>query len=370
MIGGLTSWRAVASSVGLALGVLLAACGSEISVAQPKETGYGDAPSVEVTGTTDAATPAPAERPRDGVDADTPRSDSDAGGASAPGVDVADAAVPVATAPDAGRAPASSVKLPTLRERHLLDEPRFNVTRPVDLTQVEGPLPIVVWANSGCSRDDAAGSPLFERWASAGFVVLSLSGELGLGVFDLLALLETTTAADHARLIDWVVAQNAAGPYAGKLDLTRIVVAGNACGGRTALEVLSTDTRPAGALVLSGSSARTGVNDALVKSIAKPVGYVVGGDEDLASDGAAADYAALRDTVPAMLVRRRAGDLQTLSASPGVLREVADIALDWMDLLLYGVEPAFQALTSANVCGACTPGDWKLEAKQLDTLKH
>jgi dienelactone hydrolase len=270
----------------------------------------------------------------------------------------------------AARAPATSRKVAVSSEAHLQEAPYFNITRPTDLSVLGGePLPVVVWANGGCLRLDIPWQPLFERWAAAGFVVLSLSANPdGDPSGGLLSMFGSTTDAEHRALIDWVVAQNASGPYAGKLDVARIVVAGNSCGGVTALQTAAKDERPAAAFVLSGSSAVGSVDTEVMKAISIPVGYVIGGEEDIAGVNARADYAATREGLPAMVVSRRVGDHLTVSSDATVLPEEAEIALTWMDLALYGTRAAHDALHSKDVCATCTPGDWTLTAKSLATL--
>ena len=248
-----------------------------------------------------------------------------------------------------------------------MDAPTFNVTRPMSLSALDGkPLPVVVWANGGCFRSDFTWAPLFERWAKAGFVVLTLTGTGGDD--DLASMLSTTTKTEHAQLIDWVIKQNESGEYAGKLDTSKIVVAGNSCGGVTALEVAGSDERPAAVFVLSGSSAVGSVNKQIMENVKVPVGYIVGGDEDIAGANAAGDYDAMKDGIPAMIVHRREGDHQTVSTDEKILPEDAEIALNWLDLALYGTKAAHDALTSPNVCDKCTPGDWKLQSKNLEKL--
>lgn len=51
-----------------------------------------------------------------------------------------------------------------------------------------------------------------------------------------------------------------------------------------------------------------------------------------------------------------------------ILPEVAETALNWMDLTLYGTKEA-AALRSPNVCAKCTPGVWKLKSKNLEKLQ-
>jgi hypothetical protein len=246
------------------------------------------------------------------------------------------------------------------------EEPVFNITRPEDLDAPGFLLPVVVWANGGCFRSDFTWKPLFDRWAKAGFVVLSLTGTGDEN--DIASMLEQTDKTHHAALIDWLFTQQETGEYAGKLDLERIVVAGNSCGGVTALEVAAEEDRLAAVFVLSGSSAVGSVNAEVMKAINIPVGYIVGGEEDIAGANATGDYEAMNDGVPGMIVNRNEGDHQTVSTDPMIAPFVGEIALDWMDLALYGTKAAHDALTSPNVCNSCTAGEWMLTQKNLDKL--
>jgi len=244
------------------------------------------------------------------------------------------------------------------------DAPTFHVTRPSDLGSRDEGMPVVVWANGGCLRSDFLWVPLFNHWAEAGFLVLSLTGEGQ----DVVTMLQSTTNADQKKLIDWVVAQNEDGPYAGKIDLDRIVAAGNSCGGVTSLELASQDDRIAAVFVLSGSSAVGSVDTSVMEKISVPVGYIVGGSEDIAGENAKGDYEAMKEGLPAMIVHRREGDHFTVSSDEMILPENAEISLNWLKLALYGDQKAYDDLTSEDVCEVCTPGDWTLESKNLESL--
>jgi poly(3-hydroxybutyrate) depolymerase len=268
-------------------------------------------------------------------------------------------------APASDRPPATSLSLPIKTEK-VTEAPTFNITRPEKLDE-GGPFPVVVWANGGCFRSDFTWQPLFERWAKGGFVVLHLTGTGGMD--DIASMLQTTTKAEHKALIDWVDTQNKSGPFAGKLDIERVVVAGNSCGGVTALQVAAEEERLAAVFVLSGSSAVGSTDTAVMKKVKVPVGFIVGGSEDIAAPNAAGDYEALNDGVPAMIVNRKTGDHVTVSTDPMVAPEVAEIALNWMDLAVNGTKAALEALNSANHCGVCTPGDWMIKSKNLEKLQ-
>ena len=262
--------------------------------------------------------------------------------------------------------PLTGLMYPTVQEK-VTEAPTFRITRPMDLKQPGGPLPVIAWANGGCFRSDFTWQPLFDRWAGAGFVVLALTGTGGDD--DLASMLDMTTKAEHRALVDWAIKANESGPYAGKLDLSRIVIAGNSCGGVTALQTAAEDKRAALVFVLSGSSAVGSVDKQIMQAISIPVGYITGSvAEDVAAPNAVDDYAAMKDGIPAMIVQRKTGDHVTVSTDEKVLPEDAEISLNWLDLGLYGTKQAFDALSSPNVCEHCTPGDWKLQGKHLDTL--
>ncbi|MDD9935189.1 MAG: hypothetical protein OXT09_16375 [Myxococcales bacterium] len=293
--------------------------------------------------------PAPAADPMDasdgaGMDGDAPAGDDE----------------PAEDAAPQPSTPAVEVELPTTMESPGV-APWFNVYRPMDLDAIEGPLPIVVWANGGCYRSDFTWAPLFERWAAAGFVVLALTESPDGGA------LAQTSVGDHGALIDWALGQ---AEYTEKLDPERVVAAGNSCGGITALGLAADDARVAAVFVLSGSSSVFGADVSVMSAVTVPVGYVVGGSEDIAAANAAADYEALSDGVPAMIVSRSSGDHRTVSTDTMILPDVAEIALNWMDLTLHGTAAAAQALGSADVCGSCEPGVWSMMGKHLETLEQ
>ena len=261
--------------------------------------------------------------------------------------------------------------LPISMEHHK-EAPLFNVHYPTSLPEGVSKLPVIVWANGGCVNSDFTWKPLFERWAKGGFVVLSLSNDAPPD--DLVAqlgMLGMSTKKEHAQLIDSATALNMTGPLASKLDLERVIVSGNSCGGVTALEVAAEDKRTAAVFVLSGSSALGDTDTKIMGAIKVPVGYIVGSaSEDVAAPNAQADYGALTEGIPAMVVSRKSGDHMTVSTDPMIAPQVADIALNWMDLAVHGTKAAHEALTSPNVCGVCTPGDWTLKAKGIETLQR
>ena len=244
-------------------------------------------------------------------------------------------------------------------------EPWFTVYRPLNLNQViedRGQLlPTIVWGNGGCFRSEFTWRPLFKRWAAEGYVVLALSeapllqgGPLGI-----------TNVADHRALIDWAL-QSA--PYTDMLDPTKVIAAGNSCGGVTALGVAAEDTRVAGVFVLSGSSALGSSSKKIMEAVTVPVGYVTGGPSDVAGGPAKKDYALLDEQIPAMIVNHvKVGHLN-VSTDVSLLEQAADVSYHWMDLILYGNEDSYNELMSETICSLCTPDEWEITSRQLDTL--
>jgi predicted dienelactone hydrolase len=252
----------------------------------------------------------------------------------------------------------STLKLATMKETKAV-APFFNIWRPADLTKVEGKLPIFVWNNGACSRNDAVFKPLFDAWSSGGYFVLSLTSGGGSS---------STTIADQKALIDWVVAEaaNPSSPYKDKLNTDWIIAGGNSCGGITSLGLAQQDPRVKAIWVLSGSSS---MGTATVSGIKIPVAYVVGGTEDIARANAELDYKAFADGIPAMVVNRSTGDHLTMSNLSGDIgKNAAEISLNWLDLTTYGLQGALDALKQPTVCTGCMMGLWTLTSKNLDSL--
>jgi hypothetical protein len=203
---------------------------------------------------------------------------------------------------------------------------------------------------------------MYETWAAAGFVVLSLTNGGSGG---------TTTVADRGALIDWLEKQATAdGPYKGKLDLDRVASAGNSCGGITSLGLAAQDDRVKAIYILSGSSSASGPDASVLSKVKIPVAYMVGGDEDLAHDNAFGDFDGFPDGVPALIYSRSSGDHVLISSDRTVIAQGAEISLNWFDLTLYGTQAALDVLSKPEPCKGCMSGLWTMKAKHLETLVH
>jgi dienelactone hydrolase len=247
------------------------------------------------------------------------------------------------------------------------DLPGYNVYRPDDLGAIGERLPVVVWANGGCVRHDATWKTLLERWAAAGYFVVAISSPP-----DREATMEDrTTAADQAAAIDWANEQHAraGGLFAGQLDLDRVVAAGNSCGGITSLTLAGDDARVRAVFVLSGSSVGPNATGdqaaAVMDKVTVPVGFAVGGPEDIASSQADQDFDLLAPGIPGFVAKRASGDHITVSTDVAILAEVAEIGVNWIDYALTGNETARQNLVD-RPSPSSAPGVWTTQAKHLD----
>lgn len=293
----------------------------------------------------------------------------------------------------AAPAPAAAAA-PAFDKEQAADLPGFNIHRPADLAKRRRPAPVVVWANGGCAPFDAPWSPLFQKWASAGLVVISINkgtpppammapppagaprampplpATMPREMLQGIVAQARSTGDLQAQAIDWAARANAArgGPYAGKLDLGRVMAAGNSCGGISSLNLAARDSRVKAVLVLTGSSVGPGAPRDMVEpvmsKVAAPTVWIVGGAEDIARKAAELDFELLPKGTPGALVRRTSGDHGYISRTPGALDAAGQIGPLWIRANLYGDRAAARALAT-RICDACDAAVWSVQSKGL-----
>ena len=303
------------------------------------------------------------------------------------------AAILMPVAPAKAQAQATNV----VREA-IPDLPGRYIYRPADFASRMEKMPVIVWANGGCSRNDQDWKGLYEHWAGAGYVVITMS-EPGAkprpkAEYDriraLIAAEQNGTASPRAarpagagmpartketldmqaEAIDWVDRSYSAteGVYAGKLDVTRIAAAGNSCGGVTSLHLAAQDPRVKSVYVLSGSSVGPDATieevGAVLGTVTAPSLWIVGGPEDAARGAAEIDFAAIRPETPAVLLRRSSFDHAQMTFEPSIQRDAASIGLTWFDATLRGEADAARLLITQG-CLECEPARWSIWAKNM-----
>lgn len=299
-------------------------------------------------------------------------------------------------------APAVSQNVPKFRDltdpavvRDPVPDQMFNVYRPRDLMERKRPVPVIAWGNGDCMTFDAMAVPLMERWAAAGYVVIAVNDPQGMSKMaaagrpngaagnaarsspqaaaGMLAGVEAQTAA-QIRMLDWAEAANRnGGRYAGKLDTKRMVLAGNSCGGVTAINAAWRDKRAKSIFIVSGSANFPGTPDDKRKAdaarIPLPTLYIVGGPEDLARAPVDIEWSAMRPDLPAVLVKRSSGDHVTVSTDPDIQLDEAAIGLNWFRATLYGDKKAAREL-AAKGCRDCNPATWAVQSRNLPGMKQ
>jgi dienelactone hydrolase len=263
---------------------------------------------------------------------------------------------------------ASGAPVPIAKETSA-NLPGYNIYRPANF-KAGALLPVIAWANGGCVRRDATWTTILERWAGEGFFVVAVTGlpnsdPTAPGRF---------TVDDQAAAIEWAIRENKTSnsPYANRLDVNRIVAAGNSCGGMTSLALASRDSRVKSVYILSGSSLGPNTTKeaagALMSKVSAPVLFIVGGEEDIARKPSNLDYSLLRDGIAAMVVSRSAGDHRTISTDPAIQSDAADIGVNWFKATLHDDKDAIKALRT-SLCAKCDRSTWSAESKNLGAGK-
>jgi dienelactone hydrolase len=248
--------------------------------------------------------------------------------------------------------------------------PGYNIYRPADI-KAGALLPIIAWANGGCVRRDATWTTILERWAGEGFFVIAVTSLPNADA----AAPGRFTVDDQAAAIEWAIRENgtSSSPYANRLDVNRIVAAGNSCGGMTSLALAARDARVKSVYILSGSSLGPNTTQeaagALMSKVSAPVIFVVGGEEDIARKPANLDYSLLRDGIAAMMVTRNAGDHRAVSTNPAIQSDAADIGVNWFRATLHNDEDAITTLRT-GICAKCDSMTWSAEIKNLGRGKN
>jgi hypothetical protein len=96
-----------------------------------------------------------------------------------------------------------------------------------------------------------------------------------------------------------------------------------------------------------------------------PVGFAVGGEEDIASSQARQDFDLLAPGLAGYVASRATGDHMTVSTDVGILAEVAEIGANWIDYAVSANETARGNLVEWP-CRGCAPGVWSVLSKHLE----
>jgi len=240
--------------------------------------------------------------------------------------------------------------------------PTHTVFRPADLDALGSVrLPVLAWANGGCANSPRGFEPFLTEIASHGFVVIAIG--------TMPPQQGQTSYKQLLQAIDWGAAQNAqqGGKYRGKLDLSKVAVAGQSCGGLQAIEasfdprVTTTLVCNSGVLNTSAGAPNMPVNTTkdMLQKLHTPMFYMIGGPSDIAYPNATDDLARI-EKVPVFLLNHDVGHGGTYRQANG--GEFGKAAVAWLKWQLKDDQAAKQMFVGAD-CGFCTGKIWKVESK-------
>jgi dienelactone hydrolase len=271
--------------------------------------------------------------------------------------------------------------------------PTHTIYRPMNLSAF-GPelkLPIVVWANGGCRNGSGEFRNFLSEIASHGFLVIAIgpvnnsltsAGDLPFGGTDSNLLLDA---------IDWAVAENIrlGSSYFNKIDVGKIALMGQSCGGMQVLDVLK-DSRVT-TIVLWNSGIFAGnakpvsaFPEMNMPSIPKSdlqklhcsIAFFVGGESDGATINATDDFTWIKD-VPAVLAKydfsdygNKPGSLAGYGHYPATYKEpnggdFAVAGVSWLKWQLKGDIKAGKMFTGQNP-ELISNKHWTMERTNID----
>jgi dienelactone hydrolase len=257
------------------------------------------------------------------------------------------------------------------------------VYRPADLSKVQGKLPVVSFGNGGCVNIGSAFKTLLGEVASHGYLAIA-TGPIGrepavpgprppaAGALPF----EQAKTESLVKAIDWAIAENArkGSPYYGRIDTTKIAVAGQSCGGLQAIAV-GADPRATTVLVLNSGIIRGGIptpdggtrqpagylpaSDADLPKLHTPMLYLIGGEKDQAHRGAEGDFEAIQK-VPVFNANTPVGHGGTWQQPGGGI--MGKVAIDWLNWRLKGDAEAAKTF-NGDPCGLCKDTAWTVKRK-------
>jgi dienelactone hydrolase len=220
-------------------------------------------------------------------------------------------------------------------------EPAFGnaalkIIRPANLDAFpkKDTLPVVVWGNGGCAMETPRAAGFFETIASHGFLVVTTAAMAPAeppappAPGSAPAPRRSATSADLKAGIDWAEQENhrAGSPLAGKIEMKKVAVMGQSCGGRLAIE-LGADPR-VGTIGVFNSGVDEKQFDLLAK-LHGPVLLINGGDRDFLMGMSKSTYEAI-DKLPAFYGSRHGAGHTATMYHPGG-GEWANVAWNWVE---------------------------------------
>lgn len=215
----------------------------------------------------------------------------------------------------------------------------YVIYRPINMqeaAQAEGRLPILIFANGGCSNTSITHERVLTEIASHGYVIIAVGP-----MQDDLSDREITQTDGDAILaaMQWIIDKSVEehNDFCGTVDIAKIGVAGQSCGGAQILSVASNPWIKTYLMFNSGMGdmEMCGASTESLSKVHAPILYIVGDSIDVAYANAMIDYERYADHQPVALANLiNGGHMGTFDSPNG--GSFAQMALSWLDWQLKG----------------------------------
>lgn len=242
--------------------------------------------------------------------------------------------------------------------------PNFVIYRPQNITQTtqkNGALPVIMFANGGCSDTSLEYERILTDIASHAYIVIALG-----------AMIDSFNERAHNKApnammiegLDWITAQSQAkdSEYFQAADLNRVAFAGHSCGGAQILALANEPRVDTFVLFNSGIGDMTmaGASKASLNDVQKPIVYLVGGESDVATPNAELDYQRISHVPVALCNLPNGGHSGTFNQPYG--GTFSDLAIAWLDWHLKDKTSNAPVFLDKN---STLFADWQLKAKHF-----
>lgn len=210
----------------------------------------------------------------------------------------------------------------------------YVVYRPENLDAAfrkEGKLPILVYANGGCSDTSITHEKVLSEIASHGYIIIAI-GAMQMDIQD--RKHNSTPGSMLTDAIDWIVkrSQDANSDYFQKVDTNKIAAGGQSCGGAQVLSVAA-DTRITSYMMYNsgmGDMEMAGASKSTLKNLHAPIIYIIGGPPDVAHPNAILDFERIEKHIPtAFADLTEGGHMGTFAEKYG--GSFSKMSIDWLD---------------------------------------
>jgi len=235
-----------------------------------------------------------------------------------------------------------------------------------------GKVPVLVWSSGGCMKDGGRQHlPALQELTAHGVMIIAMGvlsgagkGGKGKGRYVDLEKRQNGMGANIAlqtEAFGWLEKNAGKGKYA-RVDLERVGVAGQSCGGLESYNAAKNKLVKVLGIFNSGMFGDTPV----VKGMKLPTFYFLGGSSDIAYAQGEADFKRLPKSTPTWKGNLPVGHMATYSQPKGGKFGVA--MWKWLDWTLRG-NTSSAAFFTGTGAGTAKGDGWTTESRALDGLK-